>query len=295
MKKIKITLFLICLILFLGGCVDQSQGEQKPSQASKIENPKIIASSMSTVEIMNKLEVDLIGVPNSNIAEVPDRYKDVQKVGMAMTPDVEIMKQLRPDYVFGPVSLLPDLLPKYEAANINYGFLNLNNLNGMYKSIDDLGKLLGKEEQAKVLIDDYETFIAEYKKSIDGKDKKRVLILMGLPGSYVVATENSYVGSLVELAGADNVYAGTDQQFLTINTEDMLAKNPDMILRTAHALPDEVMEMFRKEFKNDDIWSHFDCVKAGEVYDLDNTKFGMSANFNYKEGLKDLKEILYKK
>ena len=29
---------------------------------------------------------------------------------------------------------------------------------------------------------------------------------MGLPGSYVVATDKSYVGSLVELAGGDNVY-----------------------------------------------------------------------------------------
>ena len=45
-------------------------------------------------------------------------------------------------------------------------------------------------------------------------------MLMGLPGSYIIATENSYVGSLVELAGGENVYAGTDQEFLTVNTED---------------------------------------------------------------------------
>ncbi len=293
MKKNKLILTILSLVLVLSSCVDQSQGAKNEYSTEKIDNPRIIASSMSTAEILDKLEVDLVGVPNSDIKDVPERYKDVQKIGMAMTPDVEIMKQLNPDYVFGPVSLLPDLLPKYEAANINYGFLNLNNLNGMYKSIDDLGKLLGKEEQAEALINDYENFITEYKKSIESKDKKRVLILMGLPGSYVVATEHSYVGSLAEIAGAENVYAGTNQQFLTVNTEDMLSKNPDMILRTAHAMPEDVMEMFKEEFKNDDIWSHFDCVKAGEVYDLDNSKFGMSANFNYKKGLNELKEILY--
>ena len=42
---------------------------------------------------------------------------------------------------------------------------------------------------------------------------------MGLPGSYIVATENSYVGSLVEMAGGQNVYAGTDEEFLSANTE----------------------------------------------------------------------------
>ena len=52
---------------------------------------------------------------------------------------------------------------------------------------------------------------------------------MGLPGSYIIATENSYVGSLVELAGGENVYAGTDQEFLTVNTEDMETKKPDVI------------------------------------------------------------------
>ena len=63
---------------------------------------------------------------------------------------------------------------------------------------------------------------------------------MGLPGSYIIATENSYVGSLVEMAGGENVYAGTDQEFLTVNTEDMKSKEPDMILCTAHALPEQV-------------------------------------------------------
>ena len=62
---------------------------------------------------------------------------------------------------------------------------------------------------------------------------------MGLPGSYIIATENSYVGSLVALAGGENVYTDTDQEFLTVNTEDMKTKEPDIILRAAHALPDQ--------------------------------------------------------
>ena len=68
-----------------------------------------------------------------------------------------------------------------------------------------------------------------------------MLILMGLPGSYVVATESSYVGSLVKLAGGVNVYGdGDGQDFLNINPEDMVEKAPDIILRTSHALPEQV-------------------------------------------------------
>lgn len=288
MNKIKRLLILVMSVLLFSSCVNQ-----KASKKNNNGELRIAATSMATVFILEKLNVNLVAVPDSQIEKIPDRYKDLPKIGMAMTPDVEKLKQLNPDYVFSPVSLISDLLPKYKAAELDYGFLNLNNIDGMYKSIEDLGNLLNRKKEAKALIDDYKKFMDDYKESHKDKKAPRVLILMGLPGSYVVATENSYVGSLVELAGAENVYSGTNQQFITINTEDMLKKDPDIILRTAHALPEEVMEMFKKDFAENDIWKHFRAVKENEVYDLDYKKFGMSAKFNYKEALGDLEKIFY--
>lgn len=290
MNRIKKILAILLASLLLTSCVSQKSGKKANNGELRIA-----ATSMATVYIMEKLNVDLVAVPNSEIDPMPERYKDVPKVGMAMTPDIEKLKQINPDYVFSPVSLISDLLPKYKAADLDYGFLNLNNTDGMYKSIEDLGKLLNRKKEAKELIDDYKKFIDDYKEKHKDKKAPRVLILMGLPGSYVVATENSYAGSLVKLAGAENVYEGTNQQFITINTEDMLKKDPDIILRTAHALPDDVMEMFKKDFAENDIWKHFRAVKEGKVYDLDYKKFGMSAKFNYKEALNDLDKLFYGK
>lgn len=286
--KIKKIIAAALALLTLTACVNQKQSTQKHEGELRIA-----ATSMATVYIMEKLNIDLVAVPDSEIDKMPERYKDVPKVGMAMTPDIEKLKQVNPDYVFSPVSLISDLLPKYKAANLDYGFLNLNNIDGMYKSIEDLGNLLDRKKEAKELIDDYETFIEDYRAKHRDKKAPKVLVLMGLPGSYVVATENSYAGSLIKLAGAENVYEGTDQQFITINTEDMLKKDPDMILRTAHALPDDVMAMFKKDFAENDIWKHFRAVKENKVYDLDYKKFGMSAKFNYKEALNDLEELFY--
>lgn len=286
--KIKKIIAAALALLTLTACVNQKQSTKEHEGELRIA-----ATSMATVYIMEKLNIDLVAVPDSEIDKMPERYKDVPKVGMAMTPDIEKLKQVNPDYVFSPVSLISDLLPKYKAANLDYGFLNLSNIDGMYKSIEDLGNLLDRKKEAKELIDDYKTFIEDYKAKHRDKKAPKVLVLMGLPGSYVVATENSYAGSLIKLAGAENVYEGTDQQFITINTEDMLKKDPDMILRTAHALPDEVMEMFKKDFAENDIWKHFRAVKENKVYDLDYKKFGMSAKFNYKEGLNDLEELFY--
>ena len=163
----------------------------------------------------------------------------------------------------------------------------------MYRSIQELGEIFEREEEAQALVDEFTEFYNSYKDQNEGKEAPRVLILMGLPGSYIIATENSYVGSLVELAGGENVYAGTDQEFLTVNTEDMKTKEPDVILRAAHALPEQVVEMFQEDFETNDIWKHFQAVEEGRVYDLTYEYFGMSANFNYPQALEELQPMLY--
>lgn len=293
MKTKIFTIFLSIFLLL--GCVDQKRENRNLNNLASPEKPRVIVTSMATAYIMDKLEVELIAVADSKIDKCPKRYENLPKIGVAMTPDMEKIKSMQPDYIFSPVSLISDLLPKYEAANLNYGFLNLNNLDGMYKSIADIGDLLGRKEQASKLIAEYKKNVDDFNKKYNKEKSPKVLILMGLPGSYVVATENSYVGSLVKLAGGENVYSGSNKQFLTINTEDILNKEPDIILRTSHAMPKQVKEMFKKDFETNDIWKHFGAVKNKKVYDLEHSKFGMSAKFNYPEALDDLGEIFYEK
>ena len=267
----------------------------KKKVAAMNDTPRIIATSPATADICDKLELDLVGVCSSTVSTIPERYKDLTTVGTAMSPDMEIVASLKPDWILSPVSLKSDLQPKYEAIDTDWAFLNLRSVPGMYRSIQELGEIFDRQEQAQKLVDEFTEFYNEYKQKNEGKDHPKVMILMGLPGSYIIATPNSYVGSLVELAGGENVYSDTDQEFLTVNTEDMKTKEPDIILRAAHALPDQVVEMFNKDFAENDIWQHFDAVKNGRVYDLTYEYFGMSATFKYPQALEELQPILYPK
>lgn len=265
----------------------------KAKVAAMDEEPRIIATSPATADICDRLELDLVGVCSSTISTIPERYSEVEQVGTSMSPDMEIVASLSPDWILSPASLQSDLQPKYEAIDTDWAFLNLRSVPGMYRSIQELGEIFGREEQAQELVDEFTEFYEEYSTRNEGKESPKVLILMGLPGSYIIATENSYVGSLVELAGGENVYAGTDQEFLTVNTEDMKTKEPDIILCAAHALPDQVTEMFKEDFETNDIWQHFDAVQNDRVYYLTYELFGMSATFDYPEALEELQPILY--
>lgn len=274
--------------------VEKAAVEKAKSEVRAMDaEPRIVATSPSVAEICDRLELPLVGVCASTISELPKRYADVTTVGTAMSPDMEIVSSLNPDWILSPSSLQTDLEPKYESLDTDWAFLNLRSVQGMYRSIQELGEIFDREEQAQTMVEEFQDFYEEYKSQNEGKAHPKVMILMGLPGSYIIATENSYVGSLVELAGGENVYAGTDQEFLTVNTEDMEKKNPDVILRAAHALPDQVVEMFKEDFETNDIWKHFSAVQNGRVYDLTYEYFGMSANFYYLEALKELQPMLY--
>lgn len=289
-KRIVSLIILCALTLFCTSCVNQHPNES--SNTGSTDNSRLIATSAAVAQICDKLKLDLVGVCQTN-STLPERYQDVTQVGMAMSPDLEVIKSLSPDYVLSPSSLQNDLQPKYASIGVNSLFLNLKSVEGMYSSIEGLGQKFDREEEAQELIDEFNSFMEEYRKKNEGKESPRVLVLMGLPGSYIVATENSYVGSLVELAGGTNVYAGTDEEFLNANTEDMQTKDPDIILRAAHALPDQVKEMFAEEFKTNDIWKHFRAVQEERVYDLDSDLFNMSANFKYPQALEELQPMLY--
>ena len=279
------------LALSATGCVNQHP-EQNTDDGS--DQVRIVATSPAAVDICDKLELDLVGVCSSTLSTIPERYQDVTTVGTAMSPDLEILKSLNPDYVISPNSLQSDLQPKYASIEVNSLFLNLRSVEGMYASIEGLGEKFDREEQARALVEEYQQFMEEYRSQNEGEESPTVLVLMGLPGSYIVATESSYVGNLVKLAGGVNVYGdGDGQEFLTANTEDMKTKEPDIILRAAHALPEDVVEMFQDEFETNDIWKHFEAVQEGRVYDLPYDLFGMSAKFNYPDALEELQPLLF--
>ncbi|MDR1069569.1 MAG: heme ABC transporter substrate-binding protein IsdE [Gracilibacteraceae bacterium] len=283
-------LLLLLIALGSGGCVDQNPGGPLMAEDGATAY-RLMATSRATVEICDRLGLELTGVPS--VAGLPARYADVPRIGASMSPDMEQIKLLAPTEVAGPDTLAESLSPGYENASLPATFLNLRSVRGLYESADYLGGKYGAAEEARALRQEYEDRLAELRLKQDGRSAPRVLILMGLPGAYIEGTANSYIGDLVELCGGVNVVTDPAESFVNWNTEELLLLDPDIILCAAHALPDLVKEMFAREFMENDIWKHFRAVQEGRVYDLDYEIFGMSANFLWPEALDRLEAIFY--
>ena len=300
MKKFRILAFVLSLIMLFSGCGVVREPSEEAN--APVKEQRIVATSVVICQILEKLGVpaeQVVGIPKTDAYAIPEIYANATVVGSPMGPDMELVKSLNPTVVLSPVNIYEDFLkPDYDAAQIPFELVNLSSPQTLFDSIVELGTFLGREKEAKKLHEEYDSFVADFTKEVAGKEHPTVLILMGLPGGvYVAATDQSNAGALVKMAGGINVYGtdGDEAGFVQVNPEDMLQKDPDIILRTAHAMPEMCMAMFQQEFKDNAIWGHFRAVQENKVFDLDYHKFGMSTNFLFKEGLADLKPILYGK
>lgn len=175
MMKIKriLSVLLAGMILFsFSGCVNQHPEESGSANTGDTVNIRLIATSPAVAQICSRLNLDLVGVCQTS-STLPEKYQNLTTVGMAMSPDLEILKSLTPDYVLSPSSLQSDLQPKYTSIGVKSIFLNLKSVEGMYASIEGLGKKFEREEEAAVMLAEFDEFMEEYK-SVNAARKARV-------------------------------------------------------------------------------------------------------------------------
>ncbi|MBM7838847.1 iron complex transport system substrate-binding protein [Alkalihalobacillus xiaoxiensis] len=295
MKYKKEALLCAALAGVLAACQPTSerfQTEEEP-QASDEQEERIVATTVSAVELADALNLDLAGIPTS-YKDLPERYKEVTEIGNPMSPDLEQIRQLQGDVVWSVTSLQSDLEEPFSRAGIEAEFLDFQSVASMNEEIKQIGAKYGRAEEAAQLVQSFEKRADELASRAENEEPPTVLILMGVPGSYLVATEHSYVGDLVKLAGGVNVIEGEQEaEYLASNTEHLQKANPDIILRAAHGMPDEVVEMFNEEFKTNDIWKHFNAVQTGRVYDLEELLFGTTGNIAVMEAMDELEQMFY--
>lgn len=287
-------------ITVLAGCSNNEEANEKATAdtakeaANTQEEHRIIAGTVVLAEILDRLDLDAVAVPETE-KKLPQRFDGLPSIGNAMSPDAEIIKSLNPTEVLSVSTLEYDLKDSFEQYKIPVDFVDLTGIDSMLDEIKELGGRYNRVREAENLVNELKEEIEAVELVADKNEKPKVLILLGVPGSYLVATENSYAGDLVKIAGGENVMAGQDAEYLASNTEYLYDANPDIILRLAHGMPEEVVEMFDEEFQKNDVWKHFNAVKNDRVYDLEEELFGTTAALNVPEALDTLVEIFYSK
>ena len=289
MKKILCLISILMVTFSVIGCSSSEVDSSKEQFTSKDEKQVVVATSVAITEILDRLGVEVSGVPQTSY-ELPESAKGATEVGSPMNPDMEIIKSLNPTDVICVDTLGSDFEKQFEENNINADFYNLSNVDGLKETIAALGEKFNKQDKANEILDEIKE--VEDKVNSNKKSDDKILVLFGAPGSVMVATDKSYIGNLVELAGGNNIFSNATSSFTQINLEEIIKLNPDKILVMTHAVPEAAKKSVEEELSKD-LWKNVNAVKNNDITYLENGYFGMSANLQIVEAVEKLGDILY--
>jgi len=135
-----------------------------------------------------------------------------------------------------------------------------SSLEEMYKEITDLGKIFNIEQRAQAFIEDQQNRIAAVQQAISGQEPVSVLIYDSGGNGVFTASGSNFETLLMQYAGGKNIFDDiTDKQWTTVSYEEVLARNPDIILIHDYDVPP--LEQKITEIKSDPVLSQLDAVK----------------------------------
>lgn len=236
--------------------------------------------------------------------------------------NVEQVVALHPDVIFIPVDLKnqyeSDAKQKLDEAGVQTIYIDYHaeNLEKHQKSIEAIGKALGKEERAAEIskfYTDHVTKVLDRVKTIN-KPKPTVYLEVGMKGPEEFGNSfsgNYSWGALATLCGADVITKDIVKRSTPINPEFVLEKNPDIIMimgsywpknptsmrlgfEANEAQSQELLKAFTTERQG---WSDLKAVENKDVYSIhhglprevyDAAVFEYLAKTFYPEEFKDV-------
>lgn len=281
MKKLVLLLAGI-LVFILAGCgSDTEKGSvNKSKEALVIDNygreveftekpSKVLTLGPNATELFIALGLSdyVIGnsLDNHSRGALPEYKDDYEKIpeltyGSAtreavLTSGADFIYGI--DWEFGSEGLDVDELESYE---INVYMNKATSMDEIYKEIRDIGKIFDIEERAEALIEEQKARIASVQEKLANHEPVDVLVYDSGGNGVFTAGSTNFETLLIELAGGQNVFNDiTDKQWTTVSYEEVLARQPDVILIHDYDAPS--IEQKIKDIKNDPALSQLESVK----------------------------------
>lgn len=269
--------------------------EQVEVEEKVTEEVKVVAATVSATQVLAELNAEVLGVPVTS-QTLPEVYADLPTVGQAMNPDLEVVASLEPDLLIMDANFKASVEDSLDSYGINAFFFETGSYEAFTNSIEELGKAINREEEAASLVSE----IKEAEKVVAlnrTETSPTVAVIFGAGDNFMLATESSYLGDLVKTVGATNITSTLEgdmsSAYVQFSLEQILAANPDYVLRFAHGNIEETSKMFNEAFDKNEAYQELDAVKNGKVYDLDSSIFNVSANLEIKTAITTLGDIFY--
>ena len=229
--------------------------------------PRYISLAPSTTEILFSLGLDneIVGV--STYCNYPEQAKNKTKVGSFSSLSIERIISLYPDYIFCTGLEQAPVVAQLRQLNFNVYVADPVNVEELFKTIEEIGKITYKAKEASLLIEKMKSEIGEviFKAKLIPREEKVKVFIEIWHEPLMTAAKGSVVDELINLAGGINIAHDLIRPYCNFSAEKVINLNPQCII-LAYMDKEAPLKLVQQRFG----WNKIDAVKNGRVFnDID--------------------------
>ena len=233
-----------------------------------IEAPaqRIVSLLPSNTEVLFALGLGDRVVGVTEFDNYPPEAQTKQIIGGMTTNSIslETILALEPDLVLAQDDLQQSVIDALEENGLTVFATNTKQLTDIYRTINWIGQMADVQDRAEALTGQIQRDITAITARIDEvpADQRPAVFYEVWVDPLLTAGPRTYIGQMIMLAGAKNIFDDVTQEFPEISAEEVVARNPAVILSAEHNggnLTDEALAARPG-------WSEIEAVKNSRVY-----------------------------
>jgi|SRR5579862_6029528 len=221
---------------------------------------------------------DLVGITDYTDFP-PQAAREKPSVGAVIDPSLERIVALHPDLVLA--------LPAFNGAETIAGLQRLGipvfqfesgNIDGIYRMVADVGRVMDRQRAAGLLVAELQRREKQVREQTAGQKRLSVLLVLSAD-PLITAGKNAFLTEMITVAGARSVTEDMQQDWLQMNVEAILPRQPDYLLLVRGG------PVRLEDLKQRAGWKSLEAVRRGRVLTVD-TRIQVPAPVAF-DGLED--------
>lgn len=224
--------------------------------------PRIVSLSPNLTEAIIILDSQSSLVGRSSACSYIKEARSIPIAGNMGAPNLEKIIMLNANIVVASALRNPSDARIIENLGIKFYLLESESFKDYYASVETLGKILGKEKEARKEIERVKSGIYQFKKDSESVPiSSRPKVFWEIWNNPLITIGNkAFLNEFIELAGGRNITADVSRSYFEISKESVMIANPDIIIAPG------LSPKYVKDMKSGIGWDSISAVKNDRVY-----------------------------
>lgn len=251
MRNLKIAAYILAVVMVLtftacgGGTAPNSSFSGPPPEDTSItvtdmmgrsvtlDGPaqRVVVLTAADCEILYAIGAGDALVGRGEYCDYPSAVLEVPSVQSGAETNLEQILALEPQVlIMDAMAQAKEQVEQLESAGVHVVVLNAQDIQGVYQSIEIIGELMDKNDQAAFLIESMMTSFAQLEKRSDGQQPGTIYFEVSpLEWGLWAAGSGTFMDEVARMLGLVNCFADVEG-WAPISEEQVLERDPDYIL-----------------------------------------------------------------